>query len=182
MVIAALNIESLASALGIDKLLTSDSPVVSAVATVLLSREVLYIALFAAGGGAFAWGSYIFRKMDEGVPGMYSLSLTCEQLANEYEGKTLLATKAFIDRYMKRNTERLNAKLALLDIAPVPLPDMSSIPSRLHVSQYLNALLLHFRKKDLDGARRAADLYLKNLEAVGFVPRPPPNIEADTRS
>ena len=180
VVIAALNIENLANALGMGNLLTSEHPTLSRIVAALLSDDALHVALFLTGGGAFAWGTAVFRRLDEGIPSLSSVALTTEQLADEYGGETMIGTKAFVDWVMTGTTQRLNKKLAKLDVSPVPLPDMGSKASRLHVSQYLHALTLHFRAKDLDGARKAAVLYLTNLESVGFVPRPLPDTEQVT--
>lgn len=181
MVVAALNIENVAAALGIDKLFTTRWSAVNSLTAFLLSDAALHIALFVAGGGAFAWGSLILRKVDEGVPGLGSMSLTCAELGELYgDTKRFIGTRRFIERTMERRTEKLNKKLAYHEIAPVPFPDLASGSSRLHVAQYLNGLALFLKKKDVEGARKLEVVYLRNLEAVGFVSRPLPDTGEET--
>lgn len=179
-IILALNIENVATFLKIDKLLISKWPVVTSAVAFLLSDTALHIALFVAGGGAFAWGGYIVRKMDEGIPNPRFMAMDCSQLAEFYSGeKGMLGPKWFAERSLVRATERMNRKLAIHSISPVPLPDMTSEPSKLHVAQYLSGLAIYLKKKDVAGARKAEQIYLRNLEAVGFVHRPVPDVEAD---
>lgn len=181
LLILALNIENLAVALGLDKLLSTRWRIVTAIGTYIRSEEALHFALFVAGGGAFAWGSYIFRKMDAGIPNLRYMALDCTQLAEFYSGeKGLLGTESYVERAMVRMTEKLNRKLAIHKISPVPLPEMTSEPSKLHVAQYLGGLAVFLRRKDLNGARNAEQIYLRDLEAVGFVQRPLPEIDGET--
>ncbi len=182
VVILAVNIENVATTLGLDKLLTTRWPAMTKIATAILSDDALHIALFVAGGGAFAWGSHILRKMDSGIPGIKTMGLECSQLAEIYEGKIGIGPKWFIERQVERKTERLNRRLGIHEIMPVPFPDMSVESSKLHVAQYLHGLSIFLSRRDLEGARKAGELYLGALEAVGFVPRPLPHTEGELPS
>jgi hypothetical protein len=179
-VVVSVNIENVATVLGLDKLLTTRWPIVNEIATFIQSDDALHVALFIAGGGAFAWGSYVVRKMDEGIPNLRFLAADCAQLAEFYSGeKGFLGPKWYVERSLMRLTERLNRKLAIHRVSPVPLPDMASEPSKLHVAQYLSGLAIYLKKKDVTGARKAEQIYLRNLEAVGFVPRSLPDTEEE---
>lgn len=141
LLVLALNIENGASAIGLDKLLTTRWPALIGLVGFIRSDTALHIALLIVGGGAFAWGNYIVRRMDEGVPGLRTLAGECERLAEVYSGeKLLIGTQGFVDRHLVRTTERLNRRLAIHNIAPAPLPEMSSVSSKLHVAQYLRGL------------------------------------------
>jgi hypothetical protein len=180
VVIVSLNIENVAATFGLDKLLTTRWSIVTEIATFIQSDGALYIALFIAGGGAFAWGSYLLRKWDEGIPNPKFMATDCNQLAEFYSGaKGLLGPKWFVERSIVRSTERVNRKLAKHSISPVPLPDMTSEPSKLHVAQYLSGLAIFLQKKDIAGAQRAEQIYLRNLDTVGFVHRPLPDTEGE---
>ena len=179
-IILVLNIENVAVTFGLDTLLTTRWSAVAEIATFIQSDTALHIALFIAGGGVFAWGGYLVRKLDEGIPNPWFVGKDCSQLAEFYSGaKAILGPKWFRERSLVKATERINRKLAKHSISPVPLPDMTSEPSKVHVAQYLSGLAIFLQRKDVAGARKAEQMYLGNLDAVGFVHRPLPDTEGD---
>jgi len=167
LLILALNIENVATSLGIDQVLvenaTAGQRLMRGTLDFLQSTPVLYVVAFLMGGSVFAWGLSLLQKLDKeaGRPSLWKTANDCEALSNG-----LRWYRIFWWLGVPKFTEQTNRKLKAIGITEVSVHDLSNKDERMLVAAYFRAVGSLIESRDLEGAKLLWTVYEHRLSSV----------------